>query len=579
MAELLVHVSGKQQDERYRCMAEAYEDFEIERTLDLTGPQLIEDSIGDVTITPRAITREGDELATNVTAPALVTQPASNLNHEGHLPIFSNLSPLFPTAALELVFTGTGLPNVPQATHSQDESQLRFISDTPLAIKALESQLWTSSLALAHEEEARAIAASLLPSPDSEEVEGSGRSPARSPSSMNGAVKDTVTMIRPAAAQLDRPVDDDFTPTRHSQVYSSRPSSLKRKRPSEEHEGGSRRASGMSLTQEIFGLRPREPSSSPGPPSPVAASIFQLERDILPDKAAGPFEPPSTDPMTIHDQSRSASKSSKAPAGVTAPAFVSNTQQHQSAKIAPMVAAKNEAKTSLSHSSKQPQPLPNVTSEVVKAHTMAVSVAPAAIPVPAKAQLPPPSPTISLPAQHHFIRPPSPPASLAVGPTSSSSSSTTRTSSLNITPPLQHLYNKFSLVQPPRYLPTQHTRPLRPLERGYWYLPAISTTRIWEANMLQDFWSFLEEFIRGGQAGWGVSCVRVPLVAEENDARSDNTMSEEQQERRCNVRVYCWGEVVEHIYYLLFVASRSKVKNAGLRWVDGEGKIVVVMPE
>ena len=29
-----------------------------------------------------------------------------------------------------------------------------------------------------------------------------------------------------------------------------------------------------------------------------------------------------------------------------------------------------------------------------------------------------------------------------------------------------------------------------------------------------------------------------------------------------DLRVYCWGEVVQHIYYLLFVASRSKVKMA-----------------
>jgi len=91
---------------------------------------------------------------------------------------------------------------------------------------------------------------------------------------------------------------------------------------------------------------------------------------------------------------------------------------------------------------------------------------------------------------------------------------------------------------------------------------------------LQDFWSFLDEFIRAGQAGWGVSCVKVPV----DPAAATDTEIEAEGELRCNVRIYCWGEVVEHVYYLLFVASRSKVKNAGLAWIDGQGEAVLIMP-
>ena len=39
VVELLVHVSGKQQDDRYRQMAAAYADFELEHTTDLTRPK------------------------------------------------------------------------------------------------------------------------------------------------------------------------------------------------------------------------------------------------------------------------------------------------------------------------------------------------------------------------------------------------------------------------------------------------------------------------------------------------------------------------------------------------------------
>ena len=43
------------------------------------------------------------------------------------------------------------------------------------------------------------------------------------------------------------------------------------------------------------------------------------------------------------------------------------------------------------------------------------------------------------------------------------------------------------------------------------------------------------------------------------------------------VKVFCWGEVVPHVYLLLYVASNNRVRKSGLQWVDAEGEVVVRM--
>jgi hypothetical protein len=43
------------------------------------------------------------------------------------------------------------------------------------------------------------------------------------------------------------------------------------------------------------------------------------------------------------------------------------------------------------------------------------------------------------------------------------------------------------------------------------------------------------------------------------------------------VRVYCWGEVARHVYLMLYVASKSKVRKLGLKWIDADGEVVVQM--
>jgi hypothetical protein len=43
------------------------------------------------------------------------------------------------------------------------------------------------------------------------------------------------------------------------------------------------------------------------------------------------------------------------------------------------------------------------------------------------------------------------------------------------------------------------------------------------------------------------------------------------------VRLYCWGEVVEHFWLLLWLCSNGMVASLGLRWIDADGVAVVGM--
>ncbi|RMY53162.1 hypothetical protein D0865_05405 [Hortaea werneckii] len=113
------------------------------------------------------------------------------------------------------------------------------------------------------------------------------------------------------------------------------------------------------------------------------------------------------------------------------------------------------------------------------------------------------------------------------------------------------------------YKPVSIVREPGPLERGHWLLPS-SGISVWPATLQLDFWNFLSQFISSGNGGWGLWCVRE--IYHGDDQSSLGT-----------VRVYCWGEVVKHVYLLLYTASQSKVRKMGLQWVDGDGKIVVQM--
>lgn len=113
------------------------------------------------------------------------------------------------------------------------------------------------------------------------------------------------------------------------------------------------------------------------------------------------------------------------------------------------------------------------------------------------------------------------------------------------------------------YRPASVSRDLRPLERGYWLVDCSS----WSLALQISFWQFLQKFVGGGSAGWGVWCTRC----------DDESEHIPQQTSLGTVKVFCWGEVVKHVYLMLYVASKSQVRKLGLQWVDSGGEAVVQM--
>jgi len=90
--------------------------------------------------------------------------------------------------------------------------------------------------------------------------------------------------------------------------------------------------------------------------------------------------------------------------------------------------------------------------------------------------------------------------------------------------------------------------------------------------------------------GWGVWCTREafdqecrPLSASEEGTNGGgatvHTDASASVTPRSNglgrVRVFCWGEVVEHVYLLLYVASRSRIRKVGAVWVDADEEVVI----
>lgn len=107
-----------------------------------------------------------------------------------------------------------------------------------------------------------------------------------------------------------------------------------------------------------------------------------------------------------------------------------------------------------------------------------------------------------------------------------------------------------------RYSPISIGRELRPSERGYW----LFDPSYWDLDRQVKFWQFTQTAIGSGSQGWGIWCTR------EGGAEGLGV-----------VRVYCWGEVVKHVYLLVYVASSSQVRKLGAQWVDAEEEVVVQM--
>lgn len=142
----------------------------------------------------------------------------------------------------------------------------------------------------------------------------------------------------------------------------------------------------------------------------------------------------------------------------------------------------------------------------------------------------------------------------------------------HLTPTLTLLAQRLNLTRV--FVPLHQSREVTVLERGYWFLRLRLTgstsgggdaggdagAGVWGAELFARFWTFLREFISEGRAGWGVWCVL------EKDGDSYLV-----------VKVYSWGEVMPHIYLLLFLASERRIRRLGVQWRDATDNVVVQM--
>ncbi len=127
-----------------------------------------------------------------------------------------------------------------------------------------------------------------------------------------------------------------------------------------------------------------------------------------------------------------------------------------------------------------------------------------------------------------------------------------------ITPTLQSMMQTPELAG--RYRPLYFTRPLIPAERGYWCME----TDEWPLDAQDDFWRFMERLISQSELGWHVWIIREPRGGQNGLGL---------------VKVFCWGEVVQHVYLVLYLASHRWTKKAGCTWVDGTDQIVIRIGE
>jgi hypothetical protein len=100
---------------------------------------------------------------------------------------------------------------------------------------------------------------------------------------------------------------------------------------------------------------------------------------------------------------------------------------------------------------------------------------------------------------------------------------------------------------PTQFKPIKKLRSPAPDTRGWWSIDCSQ----WPAQTQKDFWDAICELLTDGRLGWATSLHR------EIGAQ---TLGE--------IRLYCWGELVEHMWLVLWLCSKGEVEGAGLKWFD-----------
>jgi hypothetical protein len=134
-----------------------------------------------------------------------------------------------------------------------------------------------------------------------------------------------------------------------------------------------------------------------------------------------------------------------------------------------------------------------------------------------------------------------------------------------MTKTLQRVMTYTDLVE--RYKHMKEAREIQASERGYW---KIDTSK-WSHKRQFDFWTFLNNLVGNGRAGLATQCFR-----NVNDDGSDDHTTPDQLG---TVRVYCWGELVMHIWLLCHLASGGTLKSKQSIWISAiDGQPLVYMP-
>lgn len=123
-----------------------------------------------------------------------------------------------------------------------------------------------------------------------------------------------------------------------------------------------------------------------------------------------------------------------------------------------------------------------------------------------------------------------------------------------ITPALAAIKAK----DPTSFKPIKTSKEPKPDDRGHWLINCSN----WTTQLQQTFWNDTCEQIASGQLGWGVT-----LYREGGTARALG-----------KVKLYCWGEVVEHMWLALCLYSKGAASGCGSRWIDADGNAAFVMP-
>ncbi|GIZ40736.1 hypothetical protein CKM354_000406400 [Cercospora kikuchii] len=125
-----------------------------------------------------------------------------------------------------------------------------------------------------------------------------------------------------------------------------------------------------------------------------------------------------------------------------------------------------------------------------------------------------------------------------------------------------------------KYSPIMVARQISMHERGHWSVDCSS----WRAAQKLAFWRRLEVWISNGTAGHDIWCTRIADVRLTSRNRfGESVLQADSSNKFEHVRVYCWGELVEHVYLLLYTASEGSVRKLGLKWIDSKGDTIVQM--